>query len=156
MMTFFAIVGTVLGTLGTVLGVYNAFRQATADRVRLTVRVAPKVLVQQGVGMVGRRIAFRVVNLSAFALTVDGVGFELRDEGRIFVVLDPELPDRLPFPRRLEPREAVTLYIDDSPNRRQELRTAARAYVTTACGYRGVGPASDVAFLVDGGPDLDA
>ena len=82
-------------------------------------------------------ICIEVVNLSAFAVTVTEVGFAPRfTRGtlpRRYSVLQPAFLDHKPWPRRLEPREAVTAYIDPD-SAIDGRRDYHKAYARTSCG----------------------
>ena len=109
-------------------------------------RAHPRILLQQGVGQIGRKISFRVVNLSSFPVVIDAVGFILKRGGR-FLVIDPIVGSGQRFPGRLESRDAMTLLVDDTPERRHQLREAIRPFVTTACGVERLGPRTDADCL---------
>lgn len=99
--------------------------------------------------MIGRKVAFRVVNLSNFPVVIENVGFTLRSDAARFYVVDPIVSSGQKFPGRLEPRDAMTLLVDDTPDTRRKLRNADRPFVTTACGAERFGPRSDGASFHD-------
>ncbi|MDR3574430.1 MAG: hypothetical protein P4L50_11235 [Anaerolineaceae bacterium] len=122
-----------IAAVGAVLGIMNTWNAMNQNRVRLKVRPVDTISMSQG------RLGFgiEVINLSAFPVTVDDVGFSIKGQkidkfGRLSV-LQPGVIDGKPWPRRLEAREAVSLYVD---------RNAAaghghkidKAYAKTACG----------------------
>lgn len=136
----------ILATIGTVLGCVNTVDLLNRRRVRL--RVVPKSAVPHHGGALtastkhlpGGEVCIEVINLSSFPVTIDEVGFTLPGRTRL-AVIEPILPDSGGWPRRLEPREAVTVYADTttlSPN-------IGKAYARTACGVTrfGKSPALD-------------
>jgi hypothetical protein len=135
-----------LATVGTVLGCINTFVLLNNRRVRL--RVVPKSAILGGGGvlthsmehMPGATVCIEVVNLSSFPVTISGVGYTLPSRRRASIV-KPILLDSKGWPRRLEPREAVTVYGDiaDLP------RNIGKAFATTDCGVTRLGnsPALD-------------
>jgi hypothetical protein len=144
---------SIAAVVGMILGVYNYFHARGGDRVRL--RVIPKASSYQGADHAGRRfylhnrdrydvnhltarpdtLSIEVINLSKFPVTVDEVGLRPRWSKRRFVLVNPVLPDEKPWPRKLEPRESVTVPFDfmqlvACP----QLPSATHAYATTICG----------------------
>ena len=82
--------------IGAVLGVMNMWN--TIDQRRVRLRITPKHVLSVN----GRSFAIEVINLSAFPVTIDEVGFEIDGRGVAkrsrAVVLHPELPDGKPWP----------------------------------------------------------
>jgi hypothetical protein len=120
-----------LATLGAVLGILNTRQAMRRDQVRMRVRPLSVVALDSS----SLNFGIEVVNLSAFALTVQEVGFTLdgrwAELGERAVVLQPRTSDLGPWPRRMESREAITLYFDA---RKVQNPRIGRAYVKTACG----------------------
>ncbi|MGH8625237.1 MAG: hypothetical protein ACREYC_08205 [Gammaproteobacteria bacterium] len=121
-----------LGLLGTVLGVINLWRTFDRDRVKL--RVTPKVAYPVNMGDDRPRLCVEVVNLSTFPVTVSDVGFTVWFSRSRMAIIDPILLDRKPWPRRLEPREAFTVYCSPSLAGEPGLQRVRRAYAKTDCG----------------------
>ncbi len=118
--------------LGAALGVMNTWQSLSASRVKLRVRPAFAIGVPHGQSM----FSIEVVNLSNFPITISEVGFTM--DGNSLkrpraAVVQPILIDGLPWPRRLEPREAVSVYMDPSHMIESSARIG-RAYARTACG----------------------
>lgn len=121
--------------LGAALGILNTWQSLSASRVRLRVRPAHAIAVPTGQNL----FSIEVVNLSNFAVTVDDVGFTLGGntvKGTRAAIPQPILIDGGRWPRRLESREAVSVYFDhlDMIGRR-----IGRAYASTACGETAYG-----------------
>ena len=136
----------ILATVGTVLGCVNTFVLLNNRRVRL--RVVPKSATLVGGGvlthskehMPGATVCIEVVNLNSFPVTICDVGYTLPSKRRASF-FSPILFDSKPWPRRLEPREAVTAYADISvvPS------NIGKDYAKTDCGVTrfGTSPALD-------------
>lgn len=93
-----------LGAVGTVLGIYNAWTARAQRQVR--VRVEPRFASGP---QIGKAFAIEVVNLSSFAVTLEHTGFTLKGT-KTRAVAVPLTVDGKPWPRRLEAREAVSVY----------------------------------------------
>ncbi len=118
--------------LGAGLGIMNTWHAISARRVRL--RVRPSFAI----GPAGQQMfSIEVVNLSSFPLTISEVGFSLDwrdiDRGSRAAVTMPIVIDRKPWPRRLEAREAVSLYFDP-PDPGRGGKMIGKAYAQTSCG----------------------
>jgi hypothetical protein len=136
----------ILATIGTVLGCINTLVLLDNRRVRL--RVVPRSAIPGHGGVLttstqhvpGGRVCIEVTNLSSFPLTIDEVGYTLPSRAR-FAFIKPILLDSKGWPRRLEPRDSVTVYGDvaDVP------RNIGKAFARTACGLKRFGnsPALD-------------
>ncbi len=125
--------------LGAALGVLNTWHTMTANRVRLRVRPGyAHATDAQGRILSGVSPSFyiEVLNLSGFPLLVSEVGFTLDSRTtrtpRV-PVTRPEIRDGGPWPRRLPPRESVTVYFEPIDLMGLGSRMG-RAYVHTACG----------------------
>lgn len=123
-----------IAVLGAVLGVMSMWRDIDRDRVKL--RVSPKWAEVHAPGEDPTpRLCIEVLNLSAFPVTVCEVGLTMRGlEGRL-VFITPILYDRKPWPRRLEPREAVSVYCSPQVAQQKEMLLARKAYAKTECGF---------------------
>lgn len=119
--------------IGAVLGIMNTWNSLNQRRVRL--RVTPKHTISVPDGQ--RGFAIEVINLSAFAVTVDEVGFEIGGRNVTknprAVIAYPDLPDGKPWPRRLEPREDVSVHLNVAHMAVHRGKKIGRAYATTAC-----------------------
>lgn len=126
------IVTIALASIGAVLGVMNTWNALSQRRVRLVVRPTFAFRTDGGDPM----LSISVTNLSNFPLTICEVGFtgsKGAKRGRRSMVVQPQVIDGKPWPRRLESREAVSLYfgIDDV---RRDSSGLAKAYAATECG----------------------
>jgi hypothetical protein len=129
-------VAVVLGAIGTVLGVVNTWYAFYRKRVKL--KVNPQSAFPGEAGMYVTSVehtpfstlCIEVINLSEFAVTINDVGFTLPERNRAHIPHPIILEKKKDWPRRLEPRESVTLYlnISDVPP------LIGRAYAKTACG----------------------
>ncbi len=113
----------VTALIGMGLGFYNLWREHRKQKVKL--RVIPKSVVQQGINTQGRefiyfsenefkqtseRFAIEVINLSQFSVVIDEVGFFMKGTKCRMSVLNPITMDQESWPRKLEPRQSVTVY----------------------------------------------
>jgi hypothetical protein len=146
-MHFLELIALAFGLVGTIVGIENWHRQARESDVRLRVSSRPRLLVWQGEPTEFRRLVFSVVNLSKFPVIVNTVGVRLRERGAVFAVLNPEIPDGGTFPRKLEPRESMTLALTESDEKRERLREAVRPFAGTVCGVECIGDRRDGAEL---------
>ena len=113
----------------------------TIDQRRVRLRIRPLTTVSMPEGK--RGFAIEVTNLSSFPVTVDEVGFEI-DRRNIAKnprasVAYPELYDGKPWPRRLEPRENVSVHLRLQDMEIHRGRKIGRAYAKTACDEVGYG-----------------
>lgn len=129
--------------LGAVLGIMNTWNNISQRRLRLRVRPAHAFGV--GVGPKGPTFGIEVINQSAFAVTIVEAGFIFgkghgKSPARGAIV--PYMIDGGSWPRRLEPREAVSLYCYPESLPRDG-RPIGKAYAKTACDeiVRGDSPA---------------
>lgn len=125
-----------LGAVGTVLGIYNAWTARAQRQVR--VRVTPSFVSGP---QIGKAFSIEVVNLSAFPVTVVHTGFTLKGT-KVRAVAIPLTVDGKPWPRRLEAREAVSVYCRPLESMAADPRIRA-AYAQLASGevITGRGPA---------------
>lgn len=135
-----------IAVLGAVLGIINTLMQI--DKSRIKIGVIPKIAFFVDDILVNsllrpdatqgspeeRRLCVEVVNLSSFPITVNEVGFGKRILSRArHVLVPPLILDGKPWPRRLEPREAVIVYTERGV-RFSPQPSPKRAYAATACG----------------------
>lgn len=116
--------------VGAALGLMNTWNGLNQRKVRLRVRPAHAFGVPDGRHMV----SIEVINLSTFPLTITEVGFTLDnnrlDVGERAAMAPPILIDGGIWPRKLQPREAVTGLC--YPEQLQWQRVG-KAYARTAC-----------------------
>lgn len=126
-------VTTALAAIGAVLGVINTWNEVNKRSLKL--KVTPQGAIPIGGGPL--MFCIEVINLSDFSVTINDVGFS--EEGLPFVkkgrlpVMNPILIDGGCWPRRLSPREAVTVYFDRRNAFHPEHRVD-KAYAKTSCG----------------------
>ena len=156
--TFFAIV----------LGVYNYLYARKNDRVQLQVtpQVATRLANSNGEAdgyrytqnrsevtpnaRDAQLFAINVVNVGKFAITLNEVGLMKRGQQPRFTFRDATDLGGNVLPRRLEPREDVTLHFKISALRGvPELTRATRAYAHTACGEFRYGNSAALRELAD-------
>ena len=124
-----------IAVLGAVLGVLTTWRTFNNDRVRVRVRPTTVYFPHAGQWALG----VEVVNLSAFAITVDSVGFTMRGTDRHLQLMRPMLSSGDSLPKRLEPRTAFTAFAAFGTEEEEDFAFADQAYVGTACGERVTG-----------------
>lgn len=107
-MTIFNVITFAIAVLGAILGVINTWHAIDKSRVKL--RVIPKHAIP--VGGMDNRLTFciEVINLSSFAVTIDEAGVFLQGSQNRLAYTNPITNDNGSWPRRLEPRSAVTVY----------------------------------------------
>lgn len=131
-----------LASVGAALGVMNTWNALSQRRVRLIVR--PTYAFSTGGG--SPMLSISVTNLSNFPMTINEVGFtgSAGARGKRAMVVRPQVIDGKSWPRRLESREAISLYfgIEDVP---RDPNLLAKAYAGTECGVYvyGTSPALD-------------
>ena len=158
---------SIAAAVGMLLGIYNFFHARAADRVRL--KVIAKASSFRGRDDTGKlfylhnrdrfdpdhpagcpdSLSLEVINLSKFSVTVDEVGLRARWDRNRLVLVNPIVPDEKPWPRKLDPRESVTIHFNltnliESPR----FPTVVRAYATTACGTTCFGTSGALRDLV--------
>lgn len=141
-------IALVCGVIGAILGAVNTYILLTSTRMRLVVRPAMATPVGNTPLMGDDALCIEITNLSSFEVTVTEVGLLLRDAKTRMMILAPILFDEGPWPRRLKPREAVTVYsplpaILDDPR----AANVHKAYARTACGEQRTAKGPIVAMI---------
>lgn len=134
-MTTVEVVSTVLGAVGTTLGILTSLKLFLDDRVRLKVSVQASTLVGHGTPYEEKVIAFSVVNMSRFPVTVNLVGLETDDPRADWIALNPRCSGNGDYVRRLEPREGYSLFLPQKGKERDFIKTR-RPWATTVCGAK--------------------
>ena len=130
-MTWAGAITLAIALLGAVLGIINTWHQLNRDRVRL--RVTPKVVnLISGGNISDSKLCIEVINLSTFVVTVYGVGFT--SEKFDLLIIDPLLHDGGTWPRRLEPRQSVTAFLNEDWKQSKDIPLARKAFARTECG----------------------
>lgn len=96
--------------VGAVLGIMNTWNAISNKRLRLYVRPSRSISVPDGIS----GLAIEVINMSSFPVTISEVGLtkgsnKINKTGR-YAIVNPIIIDGKPWPRRLEPRESVSVY----------------------------------------------
>jgi len=127
-----------LASVGAVLGVINTWKALDRDRAKL--KVIPKHAIPFGDADPRLRFGIEVINLGTFALTVREVGVLYYGVQHRGAIVRPILLDGGPWPRRLEPRTAVSVYSQGLPSQDGRVRCA---YAMTDCDlmFEGSSPA---------------
>ena len=131
-----------IALLGAVLGVMNTWREMMKDRVKI--KIIPKIGCFMRGGFLAAEsnlermpkgipyiLCIEVINMSSFAVTISEVGFgqkELRH-----VLTEARTISKKPFPTRLEPREAVTVFQSGCWDLEPNIMRRAVAYARTVC-----------------------
>ena len=148
-MTWAQAITLAIAVLGAVLGIINTWAKISERRVRLRVRPMSTVGGPPGAGF-----SIEVTNLSAFALTISEVGFL---KGRAtsssparMLIAYPLILDGGQWPRKLEPRDQVSLYLDPQHIPHGSI---GKAYAKTLCGELAVGDSPALKQLRQGGTE---
>jgi hypothetical protein len=141
-----------IALLGAILGLINAWHSLNQCRVRLIVR--PKRAIP--FGAVDPRLTFciEVTNLSTFAVTICDVGVFYKGTDQRGSIVRPVFLDGGPWPRRLEPRSAVTVY-SQTPEPFQG-HAIKCAYAVTECGVTKVGKSPALKWIARSTSELAA
>lgn len=125
----------IIAVLGAVLGIINMRHEFDKSRIKLLVR--PKHAIP--VGNFDTRITFciEVINLSAFAITIEDVGVLFKGTKDRGSIIGPIISDGGKLPRRLEPRSSVTIYCQKPSS--PPGHAIKCAYAKTECGYTKTG-----------------
>jgi hypothetical protein len=119
-----------IAIIGAGLGILNYIRIADRDRLRLRLSIQG-YFTQNYTGM-----CIEVVNLSAFAVTVSQVGFDVKGGKNIFIMLPTTSLGGGTTPKRLEPRESFTMHFPPGQHECVEFSQVTRAFAKTSCGGR--------------------
>lgn len=129
-MTWASAVTLAIAVLGAVLGVINTWNTISNRRVKLRVRPLWAVTAT------GQFVGIEVTNLSTFPVTVSDVGMLYRrpwsKAPERAAITAPEFSDGGGWPRKLNPREQVTAYLQ--PMHLPRGRSLWGAYARTVCG----------------------
>jgi hypothetical protein len=144
-----AVVSLCIGGAGLALGIWNAVHAFRKDRVRL--RVKPKLywvtqrgvitgegVIPSGFDLSAARICIEVANVSNFPVTVDMVGFLLKNTNNRIVISDGHTTEDERLPMRIESRDSVTIIWKDPPGP-LPLDHIKCAFATTHCDTTGRG-----------------
>jgi len=131
----------VIAVVGAVLGIYNAWRAVSKDRIRLIVTPSNWVVAD---GMNG--IVIEVVNMGFVAVTISQVAFRLKTPKKYICVIIPGFLTGQKLPHRLEPRTAVSIHVSPEVSCGPQMANVRDAFAKTACGciFYGNSPALKV------------
>lgn len=116
-------------SVGAVLGIMNTWNAISQKRLKLRVTPCHALTVPHGEW----GFSIEVLNLSAFPVTIIEAGLTtdsfIARKGKRYPMMNPIVVDNKPWPRRLEPRESVSLYAETPC-----YKNIGQAYARTACG----------------------
>lgn len=145
-MTIFSAITFAIAVLGAILGVINTWHAIDKSRVKL--RVVPKHAIPVG-GMDDRfTFCIEIINLSAFAVTIDETGVLLMGTKIRLTYTNPITFDDGDWPRRLEPRSSVTVY-GERPESEGGFHLKC-AYARTSCGETRTGVSAAFKQIANG------
>ena len=146
------IVTSLAAFVGMSLGIYNFLKERDKEKVKL--RVIPKSVKQKAVDPLGNIIgymtseneikdnnpqdffAINVVNISRFAVTITEVGFFVSGTKQRISCPRPILDTQEKLPKKLEPRESLTAYVDlQSILSSTNIRNVYCAFAKTSCDH---------------------
>jgi hypothetical protein len=135
------LVNLFIATIGAALGILSVWRDIERDRVKL--KVVPHRAMLVGTGDRRERLCIEVINLSAFAVTISGVGVLYHGTRDVGWIMQPLLTDGSKLPKRLEPRESMTAYCAPEMIDDPHFAMVRCAFAKTQCDHQatGVSPA---------------
>jgi hypothetical protein len=120
-----------IGAAGTLLGVLNYWRTWEKDRVRVRVRAGISLTVGRHGSEKG--LFVEAVNLSNFPVTITSVRFLVEGTDWVLHLMPPFLNGEN-LPKRLEPRDAISLYTSSEVLGDPRTMTIKDVVACTACG----------------------
>lgn len=135
-MTIVQIATTSFAFVGAVLGVINTWHGLDKSRIKL--KILPAHAIPFG-GMDERlRFCIEITNLSSFPVTINDAGVLFHGTKHRAAIVSPVFLDGgTNWPRRLEPRSAITVY--SQIPRSENGKKIKIAYATTQCGHTQTG-----------------
>jgi hypothetical protein len=132
------IVTSLAAFVGMSLGIYNFWKERGKEKVKL--RVIPKSVQQKGFNSLDNNpqdfFAIEVVNISRFTVTITEVGFLVSGTKQRISCSSPILDTQEKFPKKLEPRESLTAYVDlQSMLSSTNIRNVYCAFAKTSCDH---------------------
>ena len=79
-------------------------------------------------------LAIEVVNLSAFPVTISEIGLRRVGDGERVIFANPRISEGKKLPLRMEPRSAVTAYMELPQDSKVLTKDALKAFAATECG----------------------
>jgi len=145
---------TVCAVIGATLGIFNFvmgyLRGKPKLRVRARVRIGGAIATAERAKKMQLSkwdgLCIEVVNTGAVAVTINEVGFLLKDRER-YVENTPGTPNAAEFPKELPPRTDLKIFLHPAGTGLLEQAGVKCAYVRTACERTFKGKASEVKIL---------
>ncbi len=130
-MTVSVAVTLAIAILGAGLGILNTWQSADRDRVKL--RLSPMAGYPITHGKVGREpmIGIEVINRSAFPVTIEQVGFQRKGSKDLGQFWNPLTTSGERLPIRMEPRSALTFYVEPETAKTADFLSYTRPFVIT-------------------------
>ena len=159
------IIVAIAAFVGMGLGFLNYWNEKIKEQVKL--KVIPKAIKTKGRNSEGREFvittvngfnakeasglfAVEVVNMSKFTIVIEEVGFLAKGFVERMTVPNPRLGDNGNWPRKLEPRESVTIYGNLKDMFASHLSNNMYcAFAETSCGYTGTGSSKALEGFVE-------
>ena len=135
-----------IAAVGAVLGIINTWRNIDQNRVKL--KVVPAHAIPYGGADPNIRFCVQITNLSQFAVTIDDAGFFFHGTTKRSSIFNPVFTDHGSWPRRLEPRTAITVYSQlPSSTSGHKIKSA---FARTQCGHVKTGTSPALRDVVAG------
>jgi len=150
------IVVTIAAFVGMGLGCYNFWNEKNKEKVNI--KVTPKSVLRKNLDSNANEIictsenefkienepnlfVIEIVNLSKFPIRISQVGFLVTGtEKRLSILPDSKLGNNFEWPKKLDVREAVTVYLPlKDIIEFQDLSKICCAFAETECGHIGSG-----------------
>jgi hypothetical protein len=119
-----------IAVLGAVLGIINTWRNINKDKVRL--KVTPKYAIFNN--DIEDQLSIEVINFSSFPLIVREVGVYYYGTSKRAAVATPNIYDGGSFPRKLEQRISMSVYLPIEILKQRNNHRVKCVYVMTDCG----------------------
>jgi len=116
-----------IAIVGATLGIINTWRSFDRDRIRL--KIIPKWAMFRG-GT--QTLCIDIINLGYIPVTINQVGFRLRERNKVFIFMPMPMPGS-ELPKRLEPRTSFTVLAPLGTEQHESMRNVTVAFVKTAC-----------------------
>lgn len=134
-----------IAVLGAVLGIINTWYNLDKNRVKL--KVMPGNIYQPHGGNKHLNFCIQITNLSVFPLTISQAGFFSTRTGIKETIIKPVFLDGGNWPKRLEPRTAITV-LTQSPEVPIGHKIKS-AYAITQCGKTCIGTSGALKNIIN-------
>lgn len=130
---YLAIIGSVLGSVGSILGIVNFIRDL--DKTRVKLKIFPKIgIFLEDDSKIIERLCIEIINLSGFPVNIKDAGFVLRNpKGSKFFSLRPDVLYGGKLPYKVESRASITVFDKNNPLI-DTIKNVIAAYAVTECG----------------------